>query len=162
MAVAAVILAACNQPKDYQSIFHNPNLYSRTVYELNNVVMGNNFNPVVASRNYAYAAIAGYEVMAAGMPGQYQTLAGQLKELKTVPGPGAGKEIDFPYAALLAYCKVGEAVTFPEGSMQLYVDSLKKMAKDHGMPKEVRKNSEAYAQEIGDAILAWSKGDHYA
>lgn len=162
IAVAAFFFVSCNQQKDYQTIIHNPGLYSRTVYELNTVVMGNNFNPVVASRNYAYAAIAGYEVIAAGAPNQYQSLAGQLKGLKSVPGPEAGKEIDFPYAALLAYCKVGEAVTFPEGSMQLYVDSLKKMAKDHGMPKAMRANSEAYAQAVGNAILAWSKGDNYA
>jgi hypothetical protein len=33
---------------------------------LNRVVMGNNFTPVVASRNYAYATVAAYEVIAAG------------------------------------------------------------------------------------------------
>lgn len=162
VAVAATTLFACNRKKDYEAVFHNPNLYAATVYELNGVVMGNNFNPVVASRNYTYAAIAGYEVIAAGMPNQYQSLAGQLKGLNSVPKPEAGKQIDFPYAALLGYCKVGEAVTFPEGSLQTYVDSLKQLAKEHGMPAEMRANSEAYAEAVGSAILKWSKGDNYA
>ena len=29
--------------------------------------MGNNFSPIVASRNYAYAAIAGYDYVTAGL-----------------------------------------------------------------------------------------------
>lgn len=162
VAIVATALVACNQKNDYETIFHNPDLYSNTAHELNGVVMGNNFNPVVASRNYTYAAIAGYEVIAAGIPDQYQSLAGQIKGLTAIPKPEAGKKIDFPYAAVLAYCKVGEAVTFPEGSMKVYVDSLKQLAKEHGMPGEIRNNSEAYAQTVGDAILKWSKLDNYA
>ena len=76
---------ACNSASDYKTITHNPDLYANTVHELNQVVMGNNFSPIVASRNYAYAAIAGYEVTAAGSPGQYQSLVGQLKNLEAIP-----------------------------------------------------------------------------
>jgi hypothetical protein len=49
-------------------LFLRPNLYSKTVHELNTVVMGNNFSPIVASRNYLYANVAAYEVVAAGNP----------------------------------------------------------------------------------------------
>ena len=79
IAFLAISFIACNTQNDYKSIIHNPDLYANTVHELNQVVMGNNFSPIVASRNYAYAAIAGYEVTAAGHPMQYQSLAGQLK-----------------------------------------------------------------------------------
>ena len=80
-------MAACNQSNDYQKITNNPDLYAYTVHELNQVVMGNNFSPIVASRNYAYAAIAGYEVVAAGDPINYQSLAVQLKGLAQMPKP---------------------------------------------------------------------------
>ena len=73
IAFIAICFLACNTQKDYQSITHDPNLYANTVHALNQVVMGNNFSPIVASRNYAYAAIAGYEVTAAGNPNQYQS-----------------------------------------------------------------------------------------
>ena len=64
--VAAGLLCGCNSKKDYDQVFERPNLFSRTVYELNGVVMGNNFSPIVASRNYLYASVAAYEVIAAG------------------------------------------------------------------------------------------------
>src|ERR1700750_62038 len=116
--VIVVLFFACNTKKDYESFFKNPTIYSQTVFELNNVVMGNNFSPIVASRNYLYASIAAYEVIAGGYPGQYNSLAGQLHGLTTIPKPDTGKKIDYEFAALLAYCVLGEAVTFPKGSMQ--------------------------------------------
>lgn len=155
-------LFACQQKNDYKKFIHDPILFTNTVHELNSVVMGNNFSPIVASRNYLYASIAAYEIIAAGYPNQYNSLAGQLKGLKTVPLPPANRAIDFEFASLLAYCKLGEAVTFPEGSMKDYVDSIKKIAQDHGMPSEVYKSSIAYADTVSAAILAWSKKDNYA
>ena len=160
--ITVVSLLACNSKKDYDRIFKDPSLYSNAVHELNTVVMGNNFGPIVASRNYLYAAVAGYEVIAAGYPDKYNSLAGQLKGLTAVPKPQDGKPIDFELAALLAYCKLGEAVTFPEGSMKAYVDSLKKMARYHGMRSDIYTNTLAYADTVAQAIMKWSKRDNYA
>lgn len=162
MSLAFTALLSCNTKNDYKEILHDPLLYSHTVHELNTVVMGNNFPPIIASRNYTYASIAGYEAIAAGYPEQYQSLAGQLNGLTSVPKPEAGKAIDFELAALLAFCKLGEAVTFPEGSMGEFVDSLKKLARDHGMPKEELKNTEDYVSALTEVIMAWSKKDNYA
>jgi hypothetical protein len=158
---AGIILTACHTKKDYDKIFSDPLLYSNTVHELNTVVMGNNFGPIVASRNYMYAAVAGYEVIAAGYPGQYNSLAGQLHGLQSVPRPAAGLPINYPLAAILAYCKLGEAVTFPEGSMKYYVDSLKQMAMDHGMPSDMFVNTLAYADTVSAVIKKWSRKDNY-
>lgn len=60
-----IFLAGCKK-KDYETVFKDPNLFCQTVYQLNGVVMGNNFSPIVASRNYLYASVAAYEVIAAG------------------------------------------------------------------------------------------------
>ena len=75
-----VLLSACKNNGDYKKVMHDPLLFSQTVHELNGIVMGNNFTPVVACRNYTYASIAAYEVVVAG-DNKYQTLAGQLKGL---------------------------------------------------------------------------------
>ncbi|MEP6613879.1 MAG: vanadium-dependent haloperoxidase [Mucilaginibacter sp.] len=155
-----VFFASCKKP-DYENILHNPVLFSQAVHELNSVVMGNNFSPVVASRNYAYANVAAYEVIAAGYPNQYRTLCGQLNGFKTVAKPQPNEKIDFEYAALLAFCRVGEAVTFPEGSMKYYIDSLHKLAADHGMPGDMITGSEEYAKRVGLSVMKWSKGDNY-
>lgn len=159
--VVLFIVSSCNSRKDYEKIIHDPALFSNTVHELNTVVMGNNFAPIVASRNYTYASIAAYEVMAAAHPDQYHSLGGQLHGLGELPKPAAGKKIDYELASILAFITLGEAVTFPEGSMKDYTDSLKSLARDHGMPADVLKNSVAFADSVSSVILAWSKKDNY-
>ena len=161
IALAGILLAACNTKTDYEKIFSDPMLFAHTVHELNTVVMGNNFAPIVASRNYTYASIAAYEVVAAALPDQYRSLAGQLNGLKSVPSLSPGEKINYGFASLLAFCKLGEAVTFPVGSMKEFTDSLKMLAKDHGMPTDIFNNSIAFADTVGSAILDWSKGDNY-
>ena len=161
IALYAMAGSGCNRQSDFDAIFNNPLLYSKTVYQLNTVVMGNNFSPIVASRNYTYANIAAYQVVAGGYPDKYESLGGQLNGLKMTPGPEKGKPVDVEFAALLAFCKLGEAVTFPAGSMKDYVDSLKKLATDHGMPTDMFNNSIAYADTVSALIMNWSKGDHY-
>lgn len=160
-SLTVLLLFGCSK-KDYDQVFKNPDLFSKTVYQLNGVVMGNNFSPIVASRNYLYASVAAYEVIAAGYPDKYKSLAGQARGLEFVPKADSTKKIDFELASLLAYCKLGSSVTFPEGSMDVYVDSLKQLAKDHGMPKEVLQNSIEFSDTVSDAILEWSKKDNYA
>ncbi|MBX9733617.1 MAG: vanadium-dependent haloperoxidase [Chitinophagaceae bacterium] len=160
-AVLVVSICACKNSNEYKNYLHNPTLFSTTVHELSTVVMGNNFPPMVASRNYAYAAIAAYEVVAAGFPAQYQSLAGQLNGLQKVTSLPVTKETDIELAALLAYIKVGEAVTFPEGSMKLYKDSILQVARDKGLPASVEKNTTAFADSISMQIIRWSKKDNY-
>jgi hypothetical protein len=161
IATTAICFSACHSKDDYEKLFKDPTLYSNTVHELNTVVMGNNFGPIVASRNYLYASIAGYEVIAGCDSAHYRSLAGQLHGLMPVPQPPAGSAVNPGLAAILAYCKLGEAVTFPEGSMKVYVDSLKQMAKDHGMPSDMYKASIVYADTVAAVIMAWSKKDRY-
>ena len=163
-SLAAMLLLAigCKNQPVKNTYFPDAFSYSKTVKELNEVVKHVGFSPIVASRNYAYANIAAYECIAGGYPKEYLSLAGQINGLKQMPKADSTQKIDFEFAALLAFCKVGEAVTFPEGSMQEYVDSVKKIAQDNGMPDDMFDNSLAYADTVGKAILAWSKKDNYA
>jgi hypothetical protein len=159
----AVVLCifSCKNSDEYKPFLHNPDLFSATVHELNSVVMGNNFPPMVASRNYAYAAIAAYEVIAAAYPDQYQSLGGQLNGLQPIHAPALTPEVDVELASLLAYMKVGESVTFPEGSMQVYADSILKVARKKGLTDKIEKASRFFADSIGREIVRWSKKDNY-
>ena len=156
----AACLFSCKE-KDYTQYTSNPSLYAKTVKRLNDVVLYNNFSPVVASRNYAYANIAAYECIAAG-DSSYQTLSGQIRHLPQLPQPAAGKKIDYRLAALLSFVKVGNAVTFPEGVLMDYYNELKEGADSAGMPGEMLDETVAYSDAVADAILKWSKGDNYA
>ncbi|WP_121354177.1 vanadium-dependent haloperoxidase [Flavisolibacter nicotianae] len=160
MLPLAAGLFSCKQ-KDFAKYTNNPLLFSKTVKRLNDVVLYNNFSPVVASRNYAYANIAAYECIAAG-DSSYQSLSGQIKHLPQMPRPEAGKKIDYHLAALLSFVKVGNAVTFPEGVLMDYYNQLKEGADSAGMPGEMLKNTVAFSDTIAAAILKWSKGDNYA
>lgn len=162
-AALLLLIAGCKQTPVKKTYFgDNTFTYCKTVKELNEVVKHVGFTPIVASRNYAYANIAAYECIAAGYPNEYHSLAGQINGLSQMPAADTNKRVDFEFASLLAFCKVGEAVTFPEGSMKEYVDSLKKVASKEGMPDDMFENSVAFADTISQAILAWSKKDNYA
>ncbi|MDE3144194.1 MAG: vanadium-dependent haloperoxidase [Bacteroidota bacterium] len=154
-------LQACKNSTEYKTYLHDPMLFTNTVHELNDVVMGNNFPPMVAARNYTYGAIAAYEIMVAAHPDQYQTLAGQLHGLNELPKPEANQPIDYELSALLAYIKVGESVTFPEGSMQKYKDSILQVARDKGLPKDIEQASQKFADTVSAVIISWSKKDNY-
>ena len=154
-------LYSCKDKNEYKAYLHNPELFSQTVHQLNTVVMGNNFPPMVAARNYSYAAIAAYEVISAAYPEQYQSLAGQLNGFKVVSVPPVNTKADIELAALLAYMKVGEAVTFPEGSMQIYRDSILQIARDKGLSGETEKASKLLADSVSASVIRWSKKDNY-
>ncbi len=158
--IAATIFSCKQKDGDYTKYTHDPLLYSKTVKRLNDVVLNNNFPPVIASRNYAYAAIAAYECIAAG-DSNYASLGGQLRQLPQMPKPVAAP-LDYQLSALLAFVKVGNAVTFPEGVLMDYYDELKEKADSAGMSSETLKNSVAFADTIAATIMNWSKGDNYA
>lgn len=161
MLVVLVLASACKQSTSSgNNPFDDAVLFAKTVKELNNVVLQNNFPPIIASRNYTYAAIAAYEVVAL-FDSRYTTLAGAITHLPALPTLDTTK-VNYQYAALLAYCKVGQAVTFPEGSMKEFVQSLDSLASVYGMSDEVEYASRQLAEKVGNHILAWSKKDNYA
>ncbi len=158
--VAIIIFVSCSQKKENSTYTANPVLFCKTVKQLNNVVLENNFPPMIASRNYAYASIAAYEVVAI-FDTRFQSLAGQIKHLPSFPKTDTAN-VNYQLAAMLAFCKVGEAVTFPEGSMEDYVKKIKHEADSSGMPSRIIKASQLFADSVGAHILRWSKKDNYA
>lgn len=156
-----ICVIACKAPVDYKHYSNDPFLYSKTVKALNDVVLENNFPPMIGSRNYVYANIAAYECMAAG-DSSYQSLYGQIKHMPEIPKPAAGKQIDYSLAAVLAFTKVGNAVTFPEGSLMNYYERITREADSAGISSEVLANTKAYSDEVVAAVMAWAKKDNYA
>ena len=160
--LAVVFLASCksgdNKAYDDTKI-KDPLLYCKTVKQLNNVVLENNFPPMIATRNYTYANIAAYETMVLG-DSRFISLAGQLHGLSALPHIDT-TNADIHYATLLVFCKVGEAVTFPEGSMEKYVAELDSIATASHMTTAMKEASKKVADSVGNCILRWSKKDNY-
>lgn len=159
--VLLLTLFSCNQqPSNYVTRFSDPIIYNKTVKKLNDIVLENNFPPMIAARNYAYANIAAYECMVAG-DSTLKTLSGRIQHMPSMPTLNDGEIIDHQLAALLSFVKVGNAVTFPEGSMMNYYNQLLTIADSLDVPKTILKNTIAFSDTIASSILAWSKGDNY-
>ena len=159
--IAAAFIVSCKQKNgDYTKYTHDPFLFNKTIKKINDVVLNNNFPPMIAARNYAYASIAAYECIAAG-DSNYISLGGQLRQMPQMPKP-VQLPVDYQLSALLACIKVGNAVTFPEGVLMDYYDEVKEKADSAGMPSDMLKNSVAFADTIAASIMKWSKGDNYA
>lgn len=156
------LLFACKTPKkDYEKVFNDPKLYNTITGQLTEVITYDIFTPPVASRIYAYSHLAAYEVMAHGST-KYTSLSGQLKDLVKVPEPPKGVTINYPFAATMAFMQIGEALTFSKETTAAISDSLRTLAKDHGMPEDIYTNSSKYADTVAKYIVAWSKKDSYA
>jgi hypothetical protein len=158
-----IALFACKQKAsiDYLAKLKDPLLYCKTVKKLNDVVLENNFPPVIASRNYLYANIAAYECIAAEGD-NYISLAGQIKHLTSLPKATRANDVNYELASLLAFTKVGNAVTFPEGSMMEHYNFLKNYADSLGMPANILRETITFSDSIVAHILRWSKKDNYA
>jgi len=156
MPLLLLAAVSCTEKGAYTDLkfFDNQVLYCKTVKKLNDVVLENNFPPMIATRNYVYASIAAGD-------NDYISLSGQIKHMPQMPKPTT-QQIDFTLAALLAFTKVGNAVTFPEGSMMGYYNDLTKMADSVNMPDIVLKNTIEFSDSIVAAIMRWSKKDNYA
>ena len=69
IALVGFVMISCKQRShDYKKVFSDPVLYSKSVKKLNDVVLENNFPPMIGSRNYAYANIAAYECIVPRWP----------------------------------------------------------------------------------------------
>lgn len=154
------MLCSCTINDHYKELTSDPILYCKTVKQLNDVVLENNFPPMIASRNYVYATIAAYEAMAAGSR-DYESLSNQIPHLPVMPVCADTAHTDFHLAALLAFCKVGTAVTFSDDMMNEYVLSLRQDMKENGMPSQIIDASASFADTISATVLAWAKKDNY-
>ncbi len=132
----------------------------RAVKQMTDVMVYDIYSPPVASRTYAYLSIAGYETLAAGDPA-YQSLAGQLKGLKTLPKPQPGKEYSYTIAAVQAILTVGKALVISEEKVSAFYDAITKELKASGIPETVFDNSVGFGKEIAKHILDWASQDNY-
>jgi hypothetical protein len=163
-ALALMIAVASCSPEanDYEQVFSDNVLYSKMTGQLTDVITYDIFTPPVASRIYAYSHLAAYETMVAG-DSSYISMQGQLRDFQGVPQPDTSKtKINFPYASMIAFMEVGRTLTFSKDQTDRIVDSLKTLAKEHGMPKDVQEHSEKFGISVANAVLDWSKKDNYA
>lgn len=156
-------LSACsvsNQNEDYKPKVKDADFLHRSVKQVTDVIVHDIFSPPVASRIYLYMSVAGYEAAIHDNP-NYLSLAGQLKDLKSVPKPEAGQEYSFELASVEAMLTVGKALVFSEDKMEAFYSKMMKEFRDAGVPDEVFERSVAYGQQVAQHVLDWAGKDNY-
>lgn len=157
----ASLLCACEEKHDQTKLdaFSNAQL-EQWNKNLSEIIIKDIFTPPVASRIYAYTNIAAYEALVPGYP-DYQSLGGQLHELKEIPKPESGKEYYFPVASIKAFATVCKKLTLVPENVEAYEKNYLAELEKIGIKEEVLKNSLDYGQKVGEHIIAWAGKDNY-
>jgi len=132
----------------------------RAIKGMTDVMVHDIYSPPVASRIYAYLAVAGYETCRHGDP-HYLTLAGQLHGLGPAPVPEAGQEIDYSLAAVHAVLTVGKALVISEDKVEAFHTKILQEFRDRGISPAVYDHSLTYGKKVAGHILAWAATDNY-
>lgn len=149
----------CQENTDYQDVITEGDYLIAAQLKLTDVIIHDIFSPPVASRIYAYPAIAAYEVAALADP-SYKSLMGQLNGFEKANFESQ-EEIYYPLAALAAYYKVGTAMIFSEQLVRDHKENAYKEIREKGVPKKVFERSVAFGEQVADHVIAYSKKDNY-
>lgn len=154
-----LLVLAADECGAQKSSVDNMRLLRPTVFALTNVMLHDGANPPAAARFYAYAMLAGYEVIRQTTPG-YDSLKNKLRSYP-VPSSQQYKDVDVSFSALYAIAETGRQI-MPSGQMleanleELYKTFLKK-----GVSKKVLDRSMQFAITIAGEVIAFSKTDGY-
>src|SRR2546430_11220639 len=117
----------------------------------------------VASRVFAYGAVALYEAVAAGSP-RLRSLVGQLNELNELPRPQPRERYDWTIVTVSAETTLLK-VLFKEGlpATQVAIAQLgDSQIAARRASRPVRDRSTAYGATLGRAIADWATGDRFS
>jgi hypothetical protein len=118
------------------------------------------FTPPVCSRIYAYPHIAAYEVLATADE-EMLSLAGTLRDFKSIPAPATNQEIYLPLASMTAFANAAKPLVFtPEKIDEAETDYYEQI-KAIGISPSIFKNSVDYGKKVADHIIEWSNKDGY-
>ena len=154
------IFFSCSENTEYINKIQDPELFQEAMQNLTDIVVYDIFSPPVASRVYLYPTLAAYEIIAHYNSGEFNSLVGQVKELKKIP-TSDNPDINPQLAALFSFTAVGKTLIFSEDKMEAFQEDFKKKLKTFKVPSRVSKASEAYGEEVAAAILEWASGDYY-
>jgi hypothetical protein len=125
------------------------------------------FSPPVAARALAYLGLSLYESVVPGMPG-YQSLAGQLNELQSLPWAQPDEVLHWPTVANASLATMTRMM-FPNASAEnkAKVDLLErslplKLGQDFDpatLTPEITNRSETFGKLMAMAIMTWARTD---
>lgn len=159
LLLALGLAPACQRatPADYAPA---PARISWAIDQLNELMLHDVTNPPLAARFFAYATLAGHEVLAQSNPVAYPSLGAQLHVPFVAPKPPVASYSP-QLAALLALLQTAAKLQ-PSG--QRLASAQQQLVADcqaQGMPAAVAEASQQYAQAMAQAVVHYAKQDGY-
>ncbi|EON78777.1 hypothetical protein ADIS_0674 [Lunatimonas lonarensis] len=151
---------ACTEKTDYIAYLESSGRLVEAGGTLTNAMVHDIFSPPVASRIYAYPAIAAFEVAVLGDPTTYRSLAGQLNGFEGATFQ-ITENVSLPLAALVAYYEVGARLVFSAHMVSDDKDRLLSQVKKLGASNETIVESHALGEAVAAHILAYASKDNY-
>lgn len=155
--LATVLLLGCSSPNE--PIETSPEQLHAAVDKVTQIMIHDIFSPPVASRIFAYPNVAAYEIIAQNNP-DYNSLAGQLNELKPIPKIDSISGVNIELSALIAHMNVSKQLIFSEDKLEVLEDSLYTVWKATN-PDEFE-ISKTYALQVAAHIKEWMGQDNYS
>ncbi len=160
LLLTVYVFYGCKESTNVSNVQIDINDISCVINNMTDIMINDVTNPPLAARFFAYACLAGYEVVTQNdstYPGMY----GRLNQYPLLKKPDSITGYSYQLSAILAMIETAKKIQ-PSG-FQLekyehqYLDSIKKA----GVSTEVIDNSLRYAKAISNAIAAYAKADRY-
>lgn len=134
---------------------------SRVTARMTDVMVHDVTNPPLAARFFAYACLAGYEVVAQH-DSAYASMHGRLNGYPKMERPTSGQEYSYQLSAVLAMLETAKKMQ-PSGGTLLeeYEQGLLDSLRREGVAEQVIAGSLSYARQVGEQVLAYAKADRY-
>jgi hypothetical protein len=153
-----LVLLTMGCQKEEKAIVVSSELLHSSIDKVTEIMIHDIFSPPVASRIFAYPNIAAYEIIALD-DNSYQSLAGQVHELTSIPRPETSKPVNKDLAALIAHMDLSRRLIFSEDRMELYRDSLYSIWESQN--KSEFETSRDYGLKVAEHIAGWMDKDNY-
>src|SRR5271168_2034063 len=158
IVLSAFLIIGCAH-KQKAVLLNDADLLHQNEDELTHVIIYDVFTPPVASRIYAYTALASYEAMRHVDP-KYNSIITQLKGFGAPPEPLKGKKYNYALAATKAFFTVAHKVTFSIDTLKKYEDNVYAMYKDN-LDDSTYARSMDFGEQVGNLILKRAAVDDY-
>lgn len=157
--ILLVLITGCRQRRTDAPVFANKDI-NAVITGMTDIMIHDVTNPPLAARFYAYACLAGYEVVAQHNA-QFKSMHGVLNDYPDLRKQDSISDYNYQLSAVLAMLETASQMQ-PSGSrLRAYEQRLLDSCKEQGYPEAMINGSKRYAIATSKRILAYAKADGY-
>jgi hypothetical protein len=152
------LLAACQQkqaPKELSNRY-----IGEVANKMTDIMVHDITNPPLAARFFAYAYLAGYEVVSQN-DSSYRSMYGVLNEYPEISKPQGLEHQHYQISSLMAMVETAKKLQPSGPDFQEFEEQLLSDIRAMGFEEETIEHSMRYAKSISQDILAYSRTDKY-